>query len=121
MRGERAAREFVEHIVQWGERVDWLIRERTYVEFVSDLPLQLAVWKCIEVLGEAAFRALKSEPDLAERFPGLQLRNAYAMRNKLTYGYTEVDLLILWNTAVNFVPVMTDAARAALPHLKSDR
>lgn len=32
------------------------------------------------------------------------------MRNRLTHGYNDVDLLILWNTARDFVPAMVAAA-----------
>jgi uncharacterized protein with HEPN domain len=36
------------------------------------------------------------------------------MRNRLTHGYSNVDLVILWGTVGSFVPAMVEAARAIL-------
>jgi uncharacterized protein with HEPN domain len=105
---------FVEHIVEWGEKIPTLIGNRSYDQFVSDVAVHLAVWKCIEVVGEAAGRILQLAPDLVNRHPALPLKQAYGMRNRLTHGYKEIDLFILWNTARDFVPVMVSEARALL-------
>lgn len=114
MAAEEAYLEFIEHIVEWGDRIPSLIGDRTYDQFVEDAAIHLAVWKCVEVIGEAAGRALQIEPGLARHHEALALRQAYAMRNRLTHGYADVDLFILWNTARDFVPALVDAARELL-------
>jgi uncharacterized protein with HEPN domain len=106
--------EFCAHIVEWGERIPTFVGSKSYAEFAGDELTYLAVWKCVEVLGEAASRILKIDPALAERHPDLQLKRAYGMRNRLTHGYSDVDLAILWSTIHDFVPPMVAAAKAIL-------
>lgn len=112
-------RECCQHIVEWGERIPIFIGKMSYDEFANDEMAHLAVWKCVEVLGEASFRILKLDPSLDQRYPRLQLRDAYSMRNRLTHGYSDVDLLILWNTVATFVPSMVVEARTILADLGS--
>jgi uncharacterized protein with HEPN domain len=83
-------------------------------QFETNQLTHLAVWKCVEVLGEAAGKILKIDPAFAVRYPDLQLKNAYAMRNQLTHGYGVVDLGILWRTIHDFTPRMVAAARDIL-------
>jgi uncharacterized protein with HEPN domain len=99
------------HIVEWGERVAALVRDMSFDAFVENETAHLAAWKCVEVLGEAASNILKLDPALDQELPHLQLRSAYGMRNRLTHGYTDVDLVVLWGTIQNFVPTMVTAAR----------
>lgn len=106
--------EFCRHIVEWGEKIPLIIGARGYDEFVADHACYLAVWKCIEVVGEASANILKLDAHYADRHPDLPLRRAYAMRNQLTHGYGSVDLGILWTTAIRFVPPMVEEARAIL-------
>lgn len=106
--------EFCQHIVDWGERIPAYVGEMSYEEFTQDGRTHLAVWKCVEVLGEASSRILKIDPDLASQYPALQLRAAYAMRNRLTHDYSDVDLAILWTTIHDFIPPMVDTARQIL-------
>jgi predicted nucleotidyltransferase len=81
---------------------------------LSELLGHEVVWKCVEVLGEAAGKILKIDPAFAVRYPDLQLKSAYAMRNQLTHGYGVVDLGILWRTIHDFTPRMVAAARDIL-------
>jgi uncharacterized protein with HEPN domain len=90
------------------------VGDLTYEEFANDQVTHLAVWKCVEVLGEASSRIMKLDPSFPDRHPELQLKKAYEMRNRLTHGYSNVDLVILWGTVENFVPAMVEAARVIL-------
>lgn len=111
---ERQFLEFCQHIVDWGERIPAYIGQMGFEEFARDGRTHLAVWKCVEVIGEASSRILKLDPALATQFPELQLRSAYAMRNRLTHDYSDVDLTILWTTINDFIPPMIEAARRIL-------
>jgi uncharacterized protein with HEPN domain len=46
--------EYCSHIVQWGDRIPGFIKDMTYEQFARDEITHLAVWKCVEILGEAA-------------------------------------------------------------------
>lgn len=102
------------HIVDWGEEVASIVDGTDCEHFMQERLVRLSVWKCIENVGEAASRILKLYPDLADRHPELQLREARAMRNQLTHGYDGVDFELVWVTARRSVPSMVSAARRFL-------
>ena len=106
--------EYCSHIVQWGDRIPGFIKNMTYEQFEREELTHLAVWKCVEVLGEASSRILRLGDDFETRFPQLPLRQAYAMRNQLTHGYSTIDLGILWTTVQNFIPSMVAETRTIL-------
>lgn len=108
---ESRRRQLCIDIVEWGERIPHIVGSMDFDQFEANQTVYLAVWKCVEVLGEAASKILKIDPEFATRHPNLQLKQAYAMRNQLTHGYGEVDLRILWQTIHNFTPSMVAAAK----------
>jgi uncharacterized protein with HEPN domain len=100
------------HIAEWGERIPAIIGERNFEEFTKDQVTYLAVWKCVEVLGEASSKILRLDENLDSAYPQLMLRSARSMRNQLTHGYSVMDLGVLWRTVHAFVPGMVKAARS---------
>lgn len=102
------------HIVEWGDRIPGFIKDMTYEEFERDELTHLAVWKCVEVVGEASAWILRLGDGFETRYPQLPLRQAYAMRNQLTHGYSTIDLGILWTTVQDFIPPMVEEARSIL-------
>ena len=63
-------REYCRHIVQWGDRIPQLIGQQTFEEFTTHVSTHLAVWKCVEVLGEVSVRILKLDQEFENRYPG---------------------------------------------------
>src|SRR5690606_15771025 len=74
----------------------------------------LAVWKCVEVLGEASSKILRLDESLDSAYPQLMLKSARSMRNELTHGYSVVHLGGLRRTVHAFVPEMVKAARSII-------
>lgn len=107
----RSSQELLDDIVQWGERIPTLVHGMTFDEFSRDYRSHLAVWKCIEVVGEASGRLLRSQLSI-DAATARKLRLAYEMRNRLTHGYPGIDLHVLWTTARISVPELVDATRA---------
>ena len=108
------------HIAAWGERIPSIIGDMSFEEFANDQVTYLAVWKCVEVLGEASSKILRLDEGFDTTYPQLMLRSARSMRNQLTHGYTVVDLGVLWRTVHAFVPDMVDAARSIVEKAESD-
>jgi uncharacterized protein with HEPN domain len=116
--------EFLElcgHIAEWGERIPAFIGGMSFEEFAGDEVTYLAVWKCVEVLGEASSKILRLDDGLDAAYPQLMLRSARSMRNQLTHGYSVVDLGVLWRTVHSFVPDMVKAARSILEVAETGR
>jgi uncharacterized protein with HEPN domain len=111
---QRSARDRLEDIVQWGRFVADHIAGKDRSTFEADLKTQHAVIKCIEVIGEASGQLMRLLPDHATALAGLDLRAAYAIRNKLSHGYFEIAVDRLWTAASQSVPEIVAMAAAAL-------
>jgi uncharacterized protein with HEPN domain len=107
----RSTEELLADIALWGERVARFVDGVSKEQFARDDMRQLAVSKCIEVIGEASGSILKQAPDFADAHPEIGLIEAYRMRNRLSHGYDTIDWSILWDTATVYVPPLTSFAR----------
>lgn len=103
-RKERSTTALLGDIVLWGERAQSYVSDRSRDEFATDEMCQVAVSKCIEVIGEAAGRLLKQDDAFVRAHPELPLLEAYRMRNRLSHGYESIDWQVLWDTATVYVP-----------------
>ena len=52
--------------------------------------------------------------DWQQRLPGIPWAQVVSLRNRLTHGYDEVDLDILWEIVVDDLPPLIDALEEAL-------
>ena len=110
----RTAKERLDDVVQWGERLDGHLRDVSWEQFVASKLLQDAASKCAEAIGVAAGELLKLDPTLDDADPDLQLRLAYLSRNRLSHGYHVIDLSVLWTTASVDIPRTVAAVRTII-------
>lgn len=82
---------------------------RTRADLDSDLSFGLALWKLLEIVGEAAGRVT---PGLRAGNPQVAWQLAIDMRNRLTHGYDTVNYAVVWKTVRKDLPVL-------VPHLQS--
>lgn len=75
----------------------------TKEEFLIDPKSQRAFVRSIEIVGEAV-KNLSSEITL--RYPSVEWRNIAGMRDKLIHGYFAVNYKIVWDVAVNEIPLL---------------
>ncbi len=90
--------------------LDMLIAARDAVSFVSELTRnqfeqsrlhQDALFKALEVIGEAAGRVTEQTRN---RHPEIPWPKIIGMRNRLVHAYFEVDLDKVWDTAQDEIP-----------------
>lgn len=87
---------FLQHI--W-ESIEWIEKDLsglTEEQFVENVPIQDAVIRRFEIIGEAV-RNLPEE--YKEKHPDIEWNKIMAMRNILAHGYFNVDLKVVWDTA----------------------
>jgi uncharacterized protein with HEPN domain len=114
MEGGNVVGDRLSDIVNWGERIQGYVAGMSYAEFLADTKTQDAVIRCLEVIGEAASQILKTEIDLEQRHPDLELTAAYRARNRTAHGYGSVDLATVWQSATVSCPAIISAARKIL-------
>lgn len=77
------------------------ITSKTKENFYSDEILQEAVIRKIEIIGEASNRISNN---LKNSYSELPWKKMKAIRNILIHMYDELDLDIIWDTAISDIP-----------------
>jgi uncharacterized protein with HEPN domain len=116
----RTADDFLQDIVDWGERAARHAASLTREQFMSDEKSQDAVSKCISNVGEAANKALKLDPTIMERFPEFEAEKAYAARNVISHDYFALDAAVLWATVKQAIPKFIADARRIIEVRKNE-
>ncbi|MBK7642985.1 MAG: DUF86 domain-containing protein [Planctomycetes bacterium] len=97
----RDSRQYLEDILEAGQRVEMYLRGMTEDAFRLDARTIDAVVRNLEIVGEAIKRV--PEPVRA-RHPEVEWRRIAAMRDVLAHAYFTVDLAIVWEAAVRKLP-----------------
>ncbi|MBI2752858.1 MAG: DUF86 domain-containing protein [Betaproteobacteria bacterium] len=82
--------------------------------FLADEKTQHAVIRNLEIVREAARRILDEHPEFAARHGEVPWKKIYAMRNRLTHGYLEVNIDVVWETIGKSLPELQGHARQIL-------
>jgi uncharacterized protein with HEPN domain len=115
----RTADDFLQDVVDWGERAMRHAVSLTRAQFMSDEKSQDAVGKCISNVGEAANKALKLDLTIGKQFPDFEADKAYAARNVISHDYFAVDAAVLWATVSKSIPKIVADARRIIEIRKS--
>ena len=71
------------------------------MRFARNQQAQDAVIRNIEIIGEAANRVQREQPELVMAHPELPWIEMRGMRNKMIHNYFDVSLEIVWATVKN--------------------
>ena len=85
--------------------------------YAADAMVQSAVERKFEIIGEALNRLHQSDPDLAERIPGM--REIIDFRNLLAHGYEHVASRRVWTYASSHLQQLRSVVQALLSELES--
>jgi uncharacterized protein with HEPN domain len=80
--------------------------------FAANEEKQLAVIRCLEVMGEAVGHL---SPDVHKELLSVQLHLMRGMRNRLVHDYRNVKIKIVWDTITNDIVPLVQALEARLP------
>jgi uncharacterized protein with HEPN domain len=79
-----------------------------HIELIQD-----AVIRNLEVIGEAANNIQRVNAEFASAHSEIPWQVMYAMRNRLTHGYENVDFEMVWKTICNDLPGLYKRVKAA--------
>jgi uncharacterized protein with HEPN domain len=115
------AQVYLEHVLEALERIQRYTAGKSADEFMTSTLLQDGVLRNLGIIGEAAHRLLAEAPAFAAMHPEIPLAKIYAMRNRITHAYEEVDKEIVWNLVLYDVPALQPKIVAALGEFKEER
>lgn len=78
----------------------------------DDRKLSLAIIKSIEIIGEAASKVSEACKDENDNIPW---RDIIGMRNRLSHGYFDVNLDMVWETVQTDIPNLIKALSEITP------
>lgn len=107
--------ERIDHMIAAIEEILEYIQGKTLENVAHNRPLEHLLVRNIEILGEAANRTTRR---LREKYPAIPWRNMVSMRNRVVHAYHDIDLYIVWSTAINELPPLLPLLRAMAAELK---
>jgi len=96
--------DYLGHILQAIERIDRYTADLDEVSFLNSELVQDAVMRNIEIVGEASNNILRVDAEFAARHHEIPWQVMYTMRNRVSHGYDQVDLEIVWKTIRGDLP-----------------
>ena len=75
----------------------------SFEEYSGNKDKQAALFAHLVIIGEAAGRLSR---ELRDKYPEVSWKNAVGLRNILVHDYVRVDYEVLWETAMNDLPVL---------------
>lgn len=90
------------------------INGMTYELFQRDEKTQFAVIRALEILGEAS---KKIPGDLKRKYPHIPWREIAGTRDKLIHDYIGVNLMVVWRTLQEDLPVLIEQLETFLSDL----
>lgn len=100
---EREYRDYLNDMIEAADMVASFIEGITKDQFLSDKKTQFAVVRALEIIGEASKKVPES---IRTYYPDLPWKEIGGMRDKLIHDYFGVNDEVVWETAVNDVPVI---------------
>jgi uncharacterized protein with HEPN domain len=91
----------IRHILDASKEAVEFVKGRSRAELESDRKLNHSLVRLLEVIGEAA-RGMSDE--FRTQYPELPWKKMVGMRDRLIHGYYDVDLDVVWETAIEDLP-----------------
>ena len=88
------------------------LKGMTWERFLEDRLLQTFVTHQVQIIGEAATNI---SPEFQQAHPEIAWARITGMRHKIVHDYRDVDLSIVWSTAVDALPRLINALEPLIP------
>jgi uncharacterized protein with HEPN domain len=109
--------DYLEHIHKAAADIRDYVDGLDKAAFLEDRRTQQAVILNLLIIGEAAGRIMDRYPAYAADHPDVPWKAMRGMRNRLAHGYFDINLDIVWETALSAIPSLIERLPSgASPH-----
>jgi uncharacterized protein with HEPN domain len=98
-------------ILKYAGYIQDFTRGKTFEAFDNDLQCELAVIRCLEVIGEATAKISEELKAAHSEIPWGKMKG---MRNILIHTYNEIDDQYVWETVTQSIPRLIEQIEAIL-------
>lgn len=99
------------HALEAADRIATYLSGVDRDSFRANRMLQDALIRNLEIVGEAC---VNLTPEFRDAHPEVPWHKATGIRNRLVHGYFDVDLQVVWQTAVDSIPPFANQIRTIL-------
>jgi uncharacterized protein with HEPN domain len=96
--------DYIDHMLDASRTARSYVEQIDKDEFLNTRMIQQAVVLNLIVIGEAAVQIETEYPDFARGKPAVPWKKLRGMRNRMTHGYFDTDLDLVWETVRRSLP-----------------
>lgn len=101
----------LQHMLAYSEQAIAITRNKARIDLEEDETISLAVTRLLEIIGEASSHI---EEQVKTKYPEIDWKEIYGIRNRLAHGYFDVDLDIIWQIIKEDLPNLVIALKQAI-------
>lgn len=116
MKQERDYTDYLEDILEAAEKATFFVAQMAYENFVKDDKTAFAVFRALEIIGEATKRIPQA---VQQKYPEVPWRSMAGMRDKLIHHYTGVNLEVVWKTVEQDLVVLIPMIKKIVKEAKT--
>lgn len=105
----------LQHVIDCIEKIEIITKDLSYGSYLEDWIKQDAIFRNIEIIGEAI---VNIDEELKQKYPDVPWVQAKGMRNFLIHEYFKVDHDAVWNTYHNHLPALKLQITAIIKEIK---
>jgi uncharacterized protein with HEPN domain len=104
--------DYLGHILKAIERIQRYTADMDELSFLGNELVQDAVIRNIEIIGEASNNIQRTATAFTAQHKHIPWQAMYTMRNRVSHGYDQVDLEIVWKTIQSDLPRLYQQVQA---------
>ena len=100
--------DYLDHIQQAAADARSFVQGMAKDDFLTDRRTQQAVIMSLIIIGEAATKVMDSHAEFALAHTEVPWRSMRNMRNRMTHGYFDINLEVVWETVEKWLPALLE-------------
>ena len=113
--------DYLDHMAQAASDACNYVKGLGKEDFLSDKRTQQAVIMNLIVIGEAATRVMDRFAEFSQQHSAVPWRSMRGMRNRITHGYFDINLDVVWDTVQTALPQLQEQLAHVRPHVQHNQ